>query len=341
MKKLSQLITNQQPNFGQFQRVDDVNYLDANITDLKGKSLSTLAKRLKANQFCFMSISHERYMFGCAVVNLKSVSNCFVYVYDKTENQLIEINKVSPLAVGTQMPTTPNQGEITFSQARFKVQMQFDGDAITLSVKSKKITVNAQIKASQNPMCLCTRNSYLGWVYMQKQTALACTGTLQVGNHCEVLTPQNALAGIDWTLGYMAKETFWNWASINGLIHAKEQTHRVGLNLVCGVNDTSHTENSVWIDDRLYNMPLTIFDYNKNDLMQPWTISSNQQIPSNNRVELLFTPKSTRDDHTDLKAITSHFTQLIGVYSGKIYCDNQVYQIDNLWGVAEDHFAKW
>lgn len=346
-KHLTQLVTNQQPAFGQFAGVDNVNYLDAFITTPDGKALSHAEKKRKANQFCFIGIQHERYIIGCAVVNLKALSNCFVYVYDKHTSTMQEISKISPLALRTKLPTTPNVGKIQFKQAGLNVLMDFAENAIKLSVKSKLTNINAVITPSQQPMCLCTRTGYTGWVYMQKQTALSCTGSIQVNGTQTILTQANCRAGIDWTLGYMTRETFWNWASINThLTNLNSQPNNnsnstLGLNLVCGVNDTSFTENAVWLDDTLYNMPLTIFEYDQTDIMQPWHIYSNTQIPSDRKLDLTFTPKAIRDEHTDAKIMASHFSQLMGTYSGSITLPNETIELDNVWGLAEDHYAKW
>lgn len=336
---LEKLVQHHAPQFGQFDRVDDINYLDAHITTPDGKPLSRSEKKRKANQFCFIGIQHERYIIGVAVVNLKAVSNCFVYVYDKQTHSVVESNKVSPLAVGTRLPSTPNAGKIRFKQGSHRVIMDFSAkNHINLEVKTSVATLSAQITPSNAPMCLCTRTGYTGWVYMQKQTALSCTGKMTIAGQEHILTQANCRAGIDWTLGYMTRETFWNWASINTNL---PEGRTLGLNLVCGVNDTSYTENAVWLNDRLYNLPLTIFDYDTTDVMTPWRIHSNTQIPTDRRVDLTFTPTGRRDDHTDIRFMASHFSQLIGTYSGTIELPDETITLDNVWGLAEDHYAKW
>lgn len=336
------------PVFGQFQQVDNVNFLDAHITSPAGKPLTQKEKQQKSNQFCFMGIHHEQYVIGVAVVNLKTVSNCFVYVYDKTSNAMIESSKLSPLGAGTHMPTTPNAGKIQFQQGLSRVIMDFEpSDEILLEVKLAKVNLQARITPSTQPMCLCTRTGYTGWVYMQKQTALACAGKMTVklstgktktSKSKVIFTHANCRAGIDWTLGYMTRETFWNWASINANL---PNGNTLGLNLVCGVNDTSYTENAVWLNDTLYNLPLIIFDYDVTDLMKPWHIYSNAQLPSDRKLDLTFTPHGRRDDHTDVKLMASHFSQLIGTYSGMIELPHETIELNNVWGLTEEHYAKW
>lgn len=332
------LIHNGAVEYGQFQRVECVNYVDAHITTPSGKVLSTKQKQRKKNQFCFIGLHHERFIIGVAVVDLSLASNGFVYVYDKQTHSLIECSKLNPFGLSTQLSSHPNQGDIRFKNGKLKIHMAFSSQAIQLRIHSPIITLDTTITPSQQPMCLCTRTGYTGWVYMQKQNALACTGKAHINGQAFGLTPQNCRAGIDWTLGYMTRETFWNWSSINTTL---DNGDTLGLNLVCGVNDTSFTENACWLNDVLINMPLTIFDYNPRDVMQLWRIHSNTQTQHNAHVDLTFTPKHRREDHTNAVVMASHFSQLIGTYSGTITLPERTLILNGVWGLAEDHYAKW
>lgn len=338
LNALPQLVDNGTPQFGQFSTVSDINFLDAIVTTPGGKPLSHAAKRRKANQFCFISLHHERYIIGVAVVNLSIVSNGFVYLYDKQTNQLVDTNLLNPLAQGTAFPTTPNQGQIVFTKRNQRITINFTESLIQLQIDSKLLQLNADIIPSTAPLCLCTRTDYNGWAYTQKQTTLSCSGTIKTDTQTIDLTPENCLAGIDWTVGYMSRETFWNWSSISAQLPHQPN---IGLNLACGVNETSFTENACWLDNTLYNLPPTIFDYDHQHILRPWRIYSNSQLPTDRHVDLTFTPRGKRDDHTSLHYLASHFSQLIGTYTGTITLPNQTITLDNIWGLAEDHYAKW
>lgn len=335
---LNTLVENQRAQYGQFQSVDTVNYLDAHITTPSGKPLSLKQKQRKANQFCFIGLHHERYIIGVAIVDLSLVSNGFVYVYDKHNNTLVEQSKLNPLGFNTHLSNHPNHGTLTFKHGAFSLNMAFNEEVIELNITSRMVSLNARITPSQQPMCLCTRTGYTGWVYMQKQNALTCIGQATINGKALELTPQNCRAGIDWTLGYMTRETFWNWSSINTRLDGGDT---LGLNLVCGVNDTSFTENACWLNDTLFNMPLTVFDYDTQHVMNPWRIYSCTQQPSATQVDLTFTPKNLRSDHTQVVFMASHFSQLMGTYSGTITLPERTITLDNVWGLAEDHYAKW
>lgn len=95
------------------------------------------------------------------------------------------------------------------------------------------------------------------------------------------------------------------------------------------------------INDALINMPLTIFEYNPRDVMQSWRIHSNTQTQHNAHVDLTFTPQNSREDHTNAVVMASHFSQLIGTYSGTITLPERALILNEVWGLAENHYAKW
>lgn len=362
LKKLDKLVVNGQPHFGQFAGVDDINFLDADVTNPAGKPLSQAQKKRKANQFIFISLHHERFVIGVAMVNLKLISNAFIYVYDKDNQTLVENSVLNPAGIFTTMPTTPNQGRYHFTGLSASgittLNIQMADNVLTLHVNNHVCHIDCNITLSQNPMCLCTRTGYTGWVYTQKQTALACEGTLRLKTtprktslktttfkkqtkQTHTLNAQNCLASMDWTLGYMTRETFWNWANINGRLNGNKL---FGLNLVCGVNDTSYTENACWVNDKLYQLPLIVFDYQKTDIMQPWHIYSDGQDKLTDKscsVDLYFQPQAVRSEHKDIKLLASHFSQLIGTFTGEIRLADEILSLDHIWGLTEDHYAKW
>lgn len=341
LEHVDKLVAEGRPRLGQFARVDDINLLDAAVATPSGKLLSRAQKQRKTNQFCFIGINHSNYMVGLAIVNLKMVSNGFIYVYDKASGKLHEASRLSPLAAGTHMPSTPNTGNMRFGFSRAglgSIHIDFGAERIVLNARMGGIKLAATLTPSTQPMCLNTRTGLSEFVYMQKQNALSCEGRLSIkGSKNIPLTKDDAFANIDWTLGYMRPETFWNWSSIGTLV----DDTRLGLNLVCGVNETSFTENACWLDDCLYNLPPTVFDYDQHNLMQPWRIYSNNQLPTTRHVELTFTPKAVRSDHTDAGLLASHFDQLIGVYDGIVTLGKRRLELKEVWGLAEAHYAKW
>ena len=49
----------------------------------------------------------------------------------------------------------------------------------------------------------------------------------------------------------MRRETNWNWASLSTM---DDRGRQIGFNAAAGMNETSFTENGVWVDGRLHLM---------------------------------------------------------------------------------------
>jgi len=56
---------------------------------------------------------------------------------------------------------------------------------------------------------------------------------------------------------------------------------------------------------------------------------------------LSFTPITVYKKTDNFGVIASIFEQWIGFYSGEIRIRDEVIRLDNVMGLAEDHFAKW
>ncbi len=132
----------------------------------------------------------------------------------------------------------------------------------------------------------------------------------------------------------MRRETFWLWASLS---HQTKDGIKVGFNLAAGVNETSHTENGLWINDELIKLDRTNFTFNRKNRMDLWQVSS-----SDAHIDLTFEPMGERKEKINAGLIASNFTQLFGRFNGTVKDKNgKEIKIENAMGFCEDHFAKW
>ncbi len=186
---------------------------------------------------------------------------------------------------------------------------------------------------SFQPMCLCTPTAVNGWVYAQKVAGVRCRGDVRsaLGDHD--LQALDAFAHHDWSAGYMRPETFWNWACLSG----EADGLRVGLNLSCGVNETSFTENCYWLDGELLKVDSVRFDFDRDQLLRPWTIRS-----YDGQVELRFEAHGMHQERLNLGLLASNFKQIFGCFSGVLRPRGRAeVRIERLWGFVEDQYAKW
>jgi hypothetical protein len=187
-------------------------------------------------------------------------------------------------------------------------------------------------EAGFEPMSICTRTAYSGWVYANKTAGLDLTGHLRHRGRTQDLATAGAMGHHDFSCGFMRRETFWNWACFSGTSGG----HRLGLNLSCGVNETSFTENCLWVDGRLVKVNLTHFDFDHDDLMKPWHIRSDD-----GSVDLCFTAIGMHRETLNALLVASNFKQLFGRFDGELRVDGAVIPVRGLPGFVEDQYAKW
>jgi len=331
-----------QPNFGLFaDGINDINHMDYDLRNAMDRKLSKLSKYLKFNQFQFIGFTSPELIVGIAIVDLKFASNCFVYAYEPKTNLFEEFSFIQPLAINTQIGLQPNNSEASFQQGQNKVNISATETprlrTVSVSLKSG-FKVDAVIDESTDfdPLAVCARAGYTGWVYTQKATALVCSGSVQWGLAGEKkydLENIGALACVDWSAGYMRRETSWNWGSLSCKL---PDGRRLGFNLAAGVNETGFTENGLWLDGKLHKIDMVDFQFNRYDSKQAWVLISNDGT-----INLSFEPAGQRKEKMNLIFAASNFTQHFGQFYGDITINGETIHLDGAWGFVEDHYAKW
>ncbi len=331
------LIVNGQPRFGHF--TDSLRHIKADDFRLHtpfGKPANAFANWMGYKQFQYFGGMSDSLIFGCALAHLRHMGVAFVYVYDMQNGALFSRSLRSPLGLGLRLSDNPVSGESRFRLPGVDIRLGYEAAPRqkTLSVKlgDDFLLEAAMPETGFEPMSLCTRTAYSGWVYANKTAGLHISGRLQFQGKETDLASIGAMGHHDFSCGFMRRETFWNWACLSGMAGG----HRIGLNLSCGVNETSFTENCLWIDGRLVKVNLTRFDFRQDDLMQPWQVRSDDGL-----VNLRFTPAGMHREKVNAGFVASNFKQLFGRFDGELRVDGKVVAIHGLPGFVEDQYAKW
>jgi len=328
-----------QASFGIFpDGVDTINYMDFDLRNAMDKRRSTLAKRFKFNQFQFIGFTCDKLIVGLAIVDLKIASNCFIYIYDPESKEYAEHSFINPLAFNTQIDTQPNSGNSFFRKGNNKVSIEATAKPRLRSVNvdlESGIKISAVIDESGSfePLALCVRAGYEGFHFTQKSTALICNGLVEWGDKKIVLEEIGALASVDWSAGYMRRETAWNWGSLSCNL---PDGRRLGFNLAAGVVETGFTENAVWIDGKMHKVDMVDFQLDRYHHSHAWSLRSNDGI-----INLHFEPAGQRKEKTNAIIAATNFTQHFGRYYGEILINGETIHLDGEWGFTEDHYAKW
>ena len=340
MARRDQLIQpNGQPVFGVFpEGVEQINYLDYDLRTTMDRKRGALAKRFGFNQFQFISFASEQLIVGLAIVDLKLVSNAFLYLYQPSTGAFEEFSFLQPLARKTFIDAAPNNGVSEFIQGKNRLHIsatRIPGiRKVTVEVAGK-VQINATIDETTkyNPLAICSRAGYDGWVFTQKSAAQVCNGSVRWHEKKFDLREIDALAAVDWTAGYMRRETFWNWASLSCRLN---DGRRLGLNLAAGVNETGNTENALWLEGRLIKVDMVHFQFDRYQPNNSWAMRSADGI-----IDLHFTPAGQRKEKINALFMASNFTQHFGRFHGEIHLPDETIHLDGAWGFTEDHFAKW
>jgi len=317
----------------------DVNHADFDLTDPFGRRVGPLRRRFAYNQFQFLGGLCDTLVFGCALADVKYAGTAFVYCYEPPARRFADASFQRPLALGMHHPQTPETGTASFRSGATSIEMT--GVAAPrqrrLVVRTKRIAIDAVFDEEDppiEPMRICTRAGATGWVYARKTAGQRVTGTLAVDERRFDLDAIGMRGHHDWSAGFMRRHTFWNWGCLAG----RTADGRIaGLNVSCGVNETSVTENCFWIDGRLHKVDTVAFDYDQRDLMKPWRLAS-----ADGRVALEFVPEGRHVERVKALVLASNFHQLFGRFSGTLTtAAGERIAIERMLGFCEDHYAKW
>lgn len=328
-----------QPSYGIFSGdVECINYKDFDLRSLTGRKLGKLSKHFKFNQFQFISIASPELMIGVAIVDLKIASTAFAYVFKPETGEFEDFEFTQLLSRHTRAEPSPNHGCFSFQKGANRIEIKSSKTPgvrrLSLHIKDAlEIDATLDENTRYDPMRICTRCGYQGWVYTQKANALICDGRVKWRQQNIDLKAINALASVDWSAGYMRKYTSWNWASLSSKL---PDGRTLGFNLACGVNETGFTENAIWLDGAMIKVDMVNFKFDRFEDRHAWAIHS-----YDGKINLHFEPQHSKRDHRNLVILQSHFVQHIGRFYGEITLPDETLSLQGQWGLAEDHYAKW
>ncbi len=313
------------------EAIEELNYGDYALRTPMGLPVPGFMKKIKFNQFHFFGLMGPEWMAGMAVVDLKILTNGFFYLYDRKQKVLIETKKLSKPGGKTRIGLNPAAVDSRFEAGDFVIAMQ--GNTVTAQGRDIRLNMEVNLQKS-NPLRICTRAGYRGWVYTQKTSPIQIKGEILCQGKTYAIASPEYMGLMDWTGGFMRKYTCWNWAATACTL---ADGRSFGLNLSCGVNETSFTENAFWLDNVMTKASTVHFAYDLKDLYRPWRITS-----ADGKVELSFYPERERGEKIHAGIVASRFTQLMGTLEGELRTDaGEKVTIAGCPGWAEDHYAKW
>lgn len=323
-----------QPHYGDFgQPITHINYRDFDLRSVMDRPRPKWLRRWAFNQFQFISVQGPDWLLGLAVVDLKLLSNAFIYIHDFRTGETREKSWLNPLATNTHIDPFPEKGRCRFKRRGTEILIEGEGDRRRVSVLGEGIDLDLQLSGDDEPLRLCSRAGYSGWVFTRKSAGLTIKGGLRWGD--TAYTIDDTLRGtVDWSCGFMRRETAWNWACIAG-VNGDGRT--IGVNLAAGVNETGVTENALWVDGERIKLDLARFEFDRYNPQAPWRVTT-----SDGHVDLKFQPEGVRRERINALVLASNFRQFAGTFNGVVNDGSgRALRIENMRGLIEDHFARW
>lgn len=320
--------------------VRDVNGRSFDYRTPMGGRQGAWARRFHYKQFQYFGVVSGSLLSGCALAHTGYLGLAFVYVYCTQTRRMVSETFRLPLASGLSMTTSPVAGETVWASRGADIRMTYrdeGGAGLTksLSVRTAKglhISASMREPPAFQVRALCTQTGVNGWTYANKVAGLPVAGTIQSELGTFDLSSLDAMGHHDFSAGYMRRETFWNWACFS----ARVGGHALGLNVSCGVNETSYSENCLWLNGALIPVGLAQFSFDRNDPDSTWRVQTHDGA-----VQLVFTPAGVHSERLNLGVFASRFLQYFGQFSGTVRCNGETIAINDVWGFVEDQYAKW
>ena len=329
------IIKDKKPNFGVWK--GEITEVDPR--DYRRGDFSDLWIPLREKRWQYIGIYTEDLILGLAVFHGSYLGNVFCYLYDRKRDFLWEQERLAPMSAGIRVDRNVQNGVVSYvaGDERIRIDNQQHQGIRRIDVKLQSEGRDIDIKielmddGSIEPHQVVTPTAEQDFTFTHKITGLPVLGDIRLGEFRYSLNPSKDRAVIDFTFGYPARRTEWNWLSMTGISNCGTQ---IGINLVNPIFDTKHHENAFWIDGKRISTDIAHFEYT--DVEQTWKIYT-----EDGAIDCIFRPFGLRQQDVDYHVLSSKFKQPFGVFDGKIVHKEKIYIIHEQPGVVEEHLAVW
>lgn len=333
-----------EPRFGRYQG----ELREVDLGRLKGRWAPAMAARLlKRKRWLYTFAATPEVAAFFAVVDLSYTSSAFAVAVDlKEQRPLCDVSFLGapgPLAEVGDKPGAGLSASFRTLGGRLSVRRGEEDERFQLEVDVSRLRTGSlqsfqwrgELLVAGGPpaLTLIAPVDGDGLVNVtQKRSGLLALGSLEVGGRRFRL--DGGVGGQDYTQGYLSRHTSWRWAFAAGRL---ADGTPIGLNFAEGFNEgAGDSENSLWVGDRLYPLARARFEYDRQELLDPWRVTT-----VDGAVDLRFKPIYVHREEKDLRLVVSHFAQPVGLFEGTVRAGGRTYTLSNVPGVTEDQDMVW
>lgn len=333
----SPLVTDRgQPRVGFFENpVGIIEPGDFVLRSAMGDVLEPDERDAEFRQFQFLGAITEDIAVGCALTQSTHLQAGFAYLCRMSDRRLVQLRL--PVRGDDELTFSrdPDHGTTVLAADDAQVEMSADGPVKRLLVDSVELQIDLAIDetgfATQR---LSTRAGPAGFSYAQKVAGVPATGTVTTSLGAFDLGPLGAGGHHDFTAGFLRPETWWHWACLSAIT---SDGRRIGLNVSCGTNETSYTENCFWVDGVIQRVGGAVFEFDPGDWDQPWVIRT-----VDDTVDLRFRPAHGYHATGGRDPVATNFHQLFGFFDGTLRTlDGNIIEVRGLPGFSESQYLRW
>lgn len=287
-----------------------------------------LDRKLMEKRWTYLFVSTPDAMASFAIIDAGYLSTGICAVFDRGSRRLLadENPVLPPLCAAVSDDTSAALSARLWGPA-IDARLQRNGDRISLRARWGHVEADLELDAARAaaPITAIAPVGAAGrFDLTQKTVLLPADGEIRAAN---IRFPvEGQLAGIDYTHGYLPRETTWKWAFAVG-----EDTVRLAFNFSEGFLQ-GEGENVAWLDGHPRPTGEVRFERVSDDPLSAWNLRN-----ATGEVDLIFRPEGYRAQSVDLKLIRSKYLQPFGTYSGSLFGR----ALSGLPGVVEDHAARW
>ena len=209
------------PRFGLYSKP----LISLNLEDFRphgAKDRASLTKswilNYRIKRWEYLGVCNDDLIFGLAIVRLGYMCNLFAYLFDRRSGRISEYDILAPGGGAASFEGNSLTGEIHFKSGKTTVRMMCDPETITVEGSIKgELSVSLSFQKVEEPLVCLTRVGLKGFNYTHKEAGLPVRGTIGHKGVSRDIQQDQSFGVRDYTLGYLARQTFWNWASGGGL----------------------------------------------------------------------------------------------------------------------------
>ncbi|MFH2010137.1 MAG: DUF2804 domain-containing protein [bacterium] len=331
-------------SFGVF----DAPFRNLNLVDTclrwRGVRLPRRAVAFRLKQWQHFALILPDLFVGVAVVDTGFLRTSWCHVVDRITAEQFEHKRLSPaLDLHIARELWDDRTHLHARGYRVDVHNHLYGGvhrvALRIDAAKGKPAVQAAVRCLHDleairPLVVVLPVGPNRGMYSHK-VALPLEGRLRVGDRVYLADPASAIAILDIHKAHYPRHTWWNWATGAGWTAGGRS---VAFNLTRNVNedDARYNENGLWVDGVLHHLGPAHFDFDKTNVMAPWRLRS-----GDGGVDLTFHPSGERAERVNAGVIRSVFHQPYGTFQGTLLHGGERIEVENLFGVCEDHDAHW